>query len=453
MPGIKDDDNRWNTRGHRDRIITCGLDELALFARLYDAEGTPPLAARLPAVHSRQIVEVLRKFATQPKRLNDIRQSIRSVDIMWHETNAQKEGTIRRQTGFPADPGQWILSGPHFFVGNPFYKTPRAECTQNSHYDVLDLTTLPDDYLPRTNYVPDCDLTEYHRRIPVFKKSNTPITNYYRLTHRRMIGSSSERTLIPVIIPKFVGMINTCVSTAFLSSFDLIYFYGSTLSIIYDFFLKSTGRVDCYAETLLRFPYFKNTLIFLRSLVLTCLTFHYSDLWRECWREEFRADRWAKSDPRLPDAFFANLTPTWHRDCALRTDFARRQALVEIDVLAAMALGLTLEELKTIYRVQFPVLRQNEADTWYDQNGRIVFTCSKGLPGVGFPRKATKTEPVGWEDIKDMPSGTVTRTITDNTLPTGPIERTITYQAPFTRCDREKDYEEAWKNFTGRLTP
>lgn len=93
----------------------------------------------------------------------------------------------------------------------------------------------------------------------------------------------------------------------------------------------------------------------------------------------------------MPQTFFANLTPHWQRDCALRTDYSRRQALVEIDVLTAQALGLTLDEL-LIYRVQFPVMRQYEADTWYDQVGRIVFTPSKGLVGVGLPRTARKAD-------------------------------------------------------------
>lgn len=70
-------------------------------------------------------------------------------------------------------------------------------------------------------------------------------------------------------------------------------------------------------------------------------------------------------------------------------------------LLAAMALGLTLEDLEMIYTIQFPVLQQNEADTWYDQKGNIVFTCSKGLTGVGLDRKRNaKTGMLGWEDIR-----------------------------------------------------
>jgi hypothetical protein len=111
--------------------------------------------------------------------------------------------------------------------------------------------------------------------------------------------------------------------------------------------------------------------------------------------------------------------------------------LVELDVLVARELGLTLEELQTIYRIQFPVMRQYEADTWYDQRGRSVFTASKGLPGVGFTRPE-------WNAIKDMQSGSVTRQITDTTLPTGPVERTLEYVAPFTKNNREQDYQTVW---------
>ena len=40
-----------------------------------------------------------------------------------------------------------------------------------------------------------------------------------------------------------------------------------------------------------------------------------------------------------------------------------------------------------------------------------------------------------------------TQIITDDTLPGGSVERTIEYVAPFDRCDREKDYETAWRFF------
>ncbi len=55
---------------------------------------------------------------------------------------------------------------------------------------------------------------------------------------------------------------------------------------------------------------------------------------------------------------------------------------------------------------------------------------------------------LGWEDVRDLPAGcTVTKTFPDDTLPGGPVQRTIEYQAPFVRPDREQDYRVAWAFF------
>lgn len=444
-PGLKDEDGKWAVRGHSDRVVHVGPDELSLFATLYDTPNTPPTEARLPAIHTRQLVDVLRKFASQHRRLGDIKGHYATTE-MWHETNSQKDGTIRRETRFPASDGEWILSGPHFSMARPFNKTPRRVCAANSHYDPLDLTDLPAEYLPRTNYVPACNAAEYAQRIPRAPwRENKPVTEFYRLAFRRQLSQSGERTLISAIAPNHSAHVHTVNSLTFENNRSLVYFSALTSSLPFDFFIKTTGKGDLYESTLRLLPLRLDFSIALplRTLLLNCLTVHYADLWTEVFDPAFIQDEWAKQDPRLSPTRFTALTKDWRWETPLRTDYERRQALVEIDVLASMALGLTLDELKTIYRVQFPVLQQNERETWYDRNGRIVFTCSKGLPGVGFDRKK-------WEEIRSMKSGTVERTITDDTLPGGPRKRTIRYEAPFDRCDRERDYDTAWAEFTRR---
>jgi len=456
VPGIKTENGKWNTAGHRQRLIPVGEQTLALFAALYDEPGTPARQARLPALHSQQLQSVLEKFASAPKRLGDLSSDQIYATQHWNETIAQQDGTIRRDTSFPAVPTELVLSGPHFYVGSPLYKTPRTICTEKGHYDCIDLITLPDDYLPRTNYRPDVSPFEYlarTARVPWGEKK--PVTEFYRVTSREMLSQSGERTYVPTLLPKGAGHVHTCISTLFADQISTVDFLSMGISLPVDFFVKSTGMGHANKNVLRQLPLPPSSAyqlpgLRLRALTLNCLTTHYADLWSECWDEAFRQQHWAKQDPRLPNAFFANLTPTWQRDCALRTDYARRQALVEIDVLVARALKLTLEELITIYRVQFPVMQQYERDTWYDRNGRIVFTASKGLVGVGFPRKGSgrgANKIAGWEEIADMTSGTVSRTIIDDTLPGGPVERTITYEAPFDLCDRVKDYRVAWEFF------
>ncbi|MFS6818127.1 hypothetical protein AAF134_01750 [Synechococcus lacustris Tous-12m] len=75
VPGIKDANNRWELRGHPQRIVSVDEQTLQLFARLYDEPGTPATQARLPALHSQQLQSVLEKFAAATKRLGDLQGS------------------------------------------------------------------------------------------------------------------------------------------------------------------------------------------------------------------------------------------------------------------------------------------------------------------------------------------------------------------------------------------
>ena len=491
IPGLKDEEGAWNTNGHRSRVLQVDEAALATFASLYDREDTPPNESRLPALHSRELLVAVEKLASHPRRLADM-EGMYYATGHWHETMSQRNGIIRRGTRFPSCPRDMVVSGPHFSVGNPFSKTPRERCAKSSDYDCLDLATLPDDYRPRTNYVPACGTDQYARRTPkvpwVQDGDNEPkkVTEFYRVANRRMGVPTNERTFVAALIPKQVASIHTVIVTAFRHQLDCVDFAASSMSIVLDFFIKSTGTGEVNVAWLNRLPIladdgspFIHEALRVRALCLSCLTTHYADLWEEiCGTllpddpsrrhiDAFNAEAWTRTDPRLPATFFADLTPTWNRNVALRTDFARRQALVEVDVLTAKALNLTLDELLTIYRVQFPVMRQYEADTWYDANGRIVFTVSKGLPGVGLPRKAIRgdtsytvdgptrqetTTALGWEDVRDLEAGTIRRQITDNTQPGGPVQRHIEYVAPFTCCDREQDYGVAWEAFASRNT-
>lgn len=469
--GIKTEDDKWNTAGHQDRIIFMNGELLSLFVNLYDIPGTPSLAARLPVLHTRELINILTCFSKIKYKFGNNADNYYSLE-MWHETNAQKDGTIHRNTIFPQTLWQLIFSGPHFYVGNPFNKTPRRICQEKSDYDIIDLTIIPDDYLPRTNYIPSYKESIYLQHIPCvtwrekikgkLAEHCKPVTSYYRLLCRRRISTSMERTLIASIIPPQAAHINIGFSIAFSSTSELIGESAAFSSLPFDFFVKSTGKGDFRNDLAQLLPVLTDLLpVNAHTLILSlnCLTTHYAALWEECFTEAMTQQVWLKRDERLPDSFFAALTPHWQRQCALRTDYARRQALVEIDVLVARALGMSLEQLQTIYRIQFPVLRQSEADTWYDRHGRIVFTTSKGLPGVGLPRKAVRGETcysiesperreqglaLGWEDVQHMTAGRIIRRVIDDTLPDGPVERDIVYEAPFDRCDREQDYATVW---------
>lgn len=445
VKGENEDGFIWNTNPHKDRIVSYTLDELKVidsaFNNSIDATATP-----LVNIHANSVVKILQKFSQVENRIGNIDQKATGC---WDETGAVNSGIIARNTIFPnIDNLQLIYSGPHFYIANPFTKTPRSICTEKSHYDSIDLNNIEEDFIPRTNYIPKISLEQFENlqkgfQITLVENGKEVYDNwfsYYKLVFSKMLNQAGERTLQPSILFPNASHIHSVLSVIFKENNHLIEVAGLTSSLLYDFYIKTLGKSNLYESSLAELPFsidqkFK-PLIFSRTLQLNCLNKYYAPLWEESWQEVFKADNWSKQDKRLKA--YNTLTPNWQWSTPLRNWYERRQALVEIDVITAMALGLTLEELILIYNVQFPVLQQNEDDTWYDTQGNIVFTCSKGLVGVGVDR------PV-WETIRHLKAGeSYEHTITKSELYQG---KKITYQAPFDKCDRVEDYKVAWAHF------
>lgn len=440
VPGIKHGDS-WDLRGHNHRIVRINADFLKMIATSIGEkqfDGIP-----LPAIHSIEVFEVLKCFANAKHHVSDEHNNI-FIHQMWNETAAQKEGIIIRNVHFGIRLDDVIYSGAHIGLLNPIYKTSQRVCETHRAFDPVVLTDIHDDYIQRTNYSIKCSKSMYSKFVPTTGWS-TKYDDEYRIVSRKMIDPAGERTLLSSIIPPKTAHTNGLLGIALKEKKYIPLLAGFFASLPYDFFIKMMGKTNFYEDTARMLPLVVNQFakeITVRALILNSLTKYFGALWQYCFDDSFADINWSKSDTRLDNKHFSTLTIEWTWDTPLRTDYERRQALVETDVLTAMALGMTLEQLKTIYRIQFPVLQQYEADTWYDANGRIVFTTNRSLVGVGFDRPT-------WEhNVKGAPAGRVfTREIEDDTMPGGVVRRTIEYVAPFDKCDREQDYETAWRFF------
>jgi hypothetical protein len=247
----------------------------------------------------------------------------------------------------------------------------------NLDWSPWDLETLGERVTPRTSYQPSKPLSEYLAGYPHWQ--GRPSNEFFRLAWRALVNLSNERTLHAALLPPGPGHVLSLFS-ATSSHRDLAIASGMWASLPIDFLAKAAGKINLKIDDISRLPHPSDhelvPELILRALRLNCLTADYSPLWEELFDVQWTNDAWTldppSSDAPYTPAPLGDVQQQWTMATPLRKDFDRRQALVEIDALAAVMLGITAEELCAIYRTQFGVLRKYERQNRYDANGRKV---------------------------------------------------------------------------------
>ena len=453
IPGTKDTAGNWELAGHPARMVRIRETELRLFARLFDDQADLWRETKLPHLHSTEMLSMIQKLADAPGKMGDAVEKYFATEC-FHESNAQRaEEIVREQSpSFQPETAQdWVLAGPHIFVGSPLAGSAQTDCPIAQAYDPVDLTEIPEDFLPRSPYKPG---KKFKEQVPRWE--GQPVTEHASIAWRRMGSYTGERTLIAALMPAGPTHVNTVISAHFTDAELLAFCAGQLASLPTDFVIRFKSAGDMYAKSMgelpLAAPPNGRGRIVARALRLNCLTNHYADLWTEACPADIAKDSWTIDDPRLTNEFehpWNKLKPkTWDWKTPLRTDFARRLALLEIDVLVAQGLGLTLDELQTIYRVQFPVLQQYERVDEYDAKGRRLPNTARKDPGGKELRTAREER----DEVVKLGKAKADKPITiEYTLDVGKKTVEKTFYPPFGGVDREREYGEIWAEWGRRL--
>ncbi|RPF44989.1 hypothetical protein EDD96_1534 [Streptomyces sp. Ag109_G2-6] len=419
-PGVRFGSS-WDERPHRKRIVRVDEETLAQWQRLTGEEDQPVRQARLLSPVSTAEAQAIRALADYPLRLAALNPQISSG---YNEKTAKDVGLIGYNTadgqGEVFRPTKWsevILKGPQIGLANPMFKQP-----SQGGGEVLGLNPLElaDDAVPETEYVRVADEHTYkaaqdywtdHRTLEELRASEVevararaavaasqdlaieevtdeqvdghllgrrrrPYTDFYRLAWREFIAPDTERSLYVAMLPPGPAHIHAVRSASVSDIRSSALTAGFWSAIPIDYLLRSTRvrHLDVTPARRLPVPSAEHPLaspLLLRTLRLNCLTRAYADLWESLYDRTWPGyEPWACVWPDL--TALNEVTPEWNRATPLRTERARRAALVEIDALVAVWLGVSADALAAMYKARFPIMQDFDAVTWFDKSERKI---------------------------------------------------------------------------------
>jgi hypothetical protein len=429
-PGIKHD-GKWDLRGHRDRIVRVTPETLKIWARLMSAdESVGYKSAPIVYAVTSQEQRAIECLASFPNRLGSLSPYISSG---YNEKTAKDEGLIRWRTRIQSSADELIYQGPHIHVANPYFKQPNENCRSKGDWTSWDLKSIPHLPMPRTNYERSCDRTRFLESQDVW--GGRRYTEFFRVAWRRRIPAGNERSLFAALIPPGPAHVHTVQSMFLRDSLTTALVAGFWSSIPLDYLLRITGRSDLLTRDvhLMPAPDASHPLasaLLLRSLRLNCLTRAYSPIWAELFDPNWtHSEEWVNDWPGV--GRLARASGSWDVSTPLRSEMERRAALIEVDALVSVWLGLGCDELLAIYSSRFPIMSDYESGMWFDADGRKV---AKNFNAFGYGQTREHYEQL-MAHLDDPER---------NPVP----ER---YSPPFYKADRENEYRQAHAVFSKRL--
>lgn len=481
-PGIRYRGGAYDERPHLARVIRVNSRLLSTWQRLLDEVDKPVEQTRLLFPVSTGEASAIDALADYPLRLGFLSPQItRGYD----ESGAKKDNLIDYNrpdpsTGKEYQPDSWrqvILKGTQLGIATPIFK--RHDANSNDPYGA-NLVSLASEFVPDTAYVrahgrSHAYLAEQERWIDhralerlrgnekaisearaiaagtsgssvenvdavkvddvLRQRATRRYTIFHRFAWRKMIAPDTERALYVAIVPPGVSHIDGVRSGKASDNHNTALIAGFWSALPLDYSLRISGIANLDVAQAQRLPapavgHPLSSALLLRTLRLNCLTRAYADLWAELYDPAWPAyEPWACDWPDLQPLH--EVTPDWRPETPLRSERARRSALVEIDALVAVWLGMDADALIAAYRGRFPVLQKYEAVTWFDADGWKIAGNARTIG-----QRQTKESWAQFEAYRADPANAP--------VPEG-------YTAPFYKADREAEMRAAHAYFQKRL--